>query len=100
MNGQRGIRTKLLASFGLLLLALGAIGLIGLKNTLDFATAYRELYRDRLQPIVELGHVEESLLGLHVGDLIYLNGDAATRANVRAEETQLTKTIDDQLLLY
>jgi methyl-accepting chemotaxis protein len=100
MNGARGIRTRLLLSFGVLLLLLTAIGLIGLKNTMDFAAAFRSLYVDRLQPAVELANVEEALFQLRLSELTYNVADATGRAQIRADEARWLKQVDDRLKSY
>src|SRR5437588_12858541 len=95
-----GIRTKLFAGFGLVLALLSGIGFIGWKNTTEFSADFQSLYNDRLVCAIQWDAVQKGLYGLRVGGLTYATADAQARAQIRAQEAQFLKEIDDNVNAY
>jgi methyl-accepting chemotaxis protein len=95
-----GIRTKLLGSFGIVLALLFALGLLGLKNTTEFAGDFESLYSDQMVTSSELANAQEGLYNLRVQALSYASGDAAGRAQIKSDESGYLKTIDDNMKAY
>ena len=62
-----GIRKKLLASYGVIVLLLGIFGSIGWLNTRDLSTEFDSLYKDHLQAAVNLANAESALWQLRYG---------------------------------
>ncbi|HLH26638.1 MAG TPA: methyl-accepting chemotaxis protein [Chloroflexota bacterium] len=100
MNGQQGIRTRLLTSFAVLLALLLLVGLIGWKNTTDLTSEFHALYADGLEPSLQLADIEQALGQLRMGSLLYGIDDATERAQVRADEARWLKQIDDNTRTY
>ncbi len=100
MNRQIGMRTRLLTGYALMLGLLAAIGIIGWKNTLDFRADFRNLYADRLQPVLALSNVEDALYDLQVGTFFYGFTDPVTRAQIRGDETRWLREIDEKMQAY
>jgi methyl-accepting chemotaxis protein len=95
-----GIRTKLFAGFGTIIVLLGVVGFIGWKNTTEFAADFRSLYDDRLVPVSQLSNVQEALYELRVGALVYGLVDSQGRAQIRSEDSQWLRQIDENLKAY
>ncbi|HEY8475903.1 MAG TPA: methyl-accepting chemotaxis protein [Chloroflexota bacterium] len=89
-----GIRGKLMASFGVVLLLLGFVGYLGWKNTVEFSTSFGVLYDDRLMPLVHLKDVDEALYELHMSAIAYSAADEEERALIRAEDAQWLEFAD------
>jgi methyl-accepting chemotaxis protein len=95
-----GIRTKLLGSFGIVLALLFAIGLLGFKNTTEFASDFESLYSDQFLPGSELANAQEGLYNLRLETLTYASSDAAGRAQIKSGDPALLKTVDDNIKAY
>ena len=95
-----GIRTKLLGGFGAVLTFLAIVGLIGYRNSVEFAASFQSLYADRLAPAVQMGKVEQGLYELRLGELSYATSDQAGRSAIRANGSQWISQIDQQMQAF
>jgi methyl-accepting chemotaxis protein len=95
-----GIRTKLLGSFGIVLALLLAVGILGFRNTTQFASDFGTLYSDQLVTSSELADAQEGLSRLAFGTLSYATSDAAGRAQIKTGEAAFLKTVDDNMKAY
>jgi hypothetical protein len=94
------IRTRLLISFGVLLLLLLTIGMIGLQNTVTFAAASHGMYVDDLVPAVELSDAQAALFELRINDLTYPLVDAAGRSQLKTDDAGRLAAIDKNARAY
>src|SRR4030088_1194042 len=62
-----GIRVKLLAGFGAVLVLLAVVGVIGWRNTVASSTAFANLYDDELTQLQDLSVVLRSVYELRLG---------------------------------
>jgi methyl-accepting chemotaxis protein len=94
-----GLRNKLLAGFGVVLLLTAIVGYVGWRNTVEFAAESKTIYDDRLYPLLRLGEVQQGLYELRLGgiDLAYASADDATRARTRASDQRWLKQVDDAI---
>src|SRR5262245_28386332 len=92
---KMSLRWKLIGSFALVLVLLGAVAVIGWRNTGHFSEEAHSLYADRLVPAVELADVQKSLYELRLGALSYATADPATRAAIREQQGKWLKRADD-----
>ncbi len=94
------VRWKLLGSLGAVLLLLGAVAAIGLKDSIEIDNDFNSLYADRLQPAIQLANAQQALYELRVGALVYVTMDEATRQRYRADEPKWLKQVDDNMQAY
>jgi len=99
---QVGIRVKLLAGFGVVLALLGVVGYVGLRNTVEFAAAAKELYADQVRGLVEMSRVQGALYGLRLGTagVMYTTADEAQQAALRAQDARWLAEIDAAMSGY
>jgi methyl-accepting chemotaxis protein len=95
-----GIRAKLLGSFGIVLALLFTVGLLGLKNTTEFAGDFVSLYSDQLVTSSELANAQEGLYNLRIEALSYGASDAAGRAQIKSAEAGFFNSVDDNMKAY
>jgi methyl-accepting chemotaxis protein len=95
----RGIRAKLWAGFGILILLIGWVGFVGWQNTVELAKEAEGLYANQLQGTVALANSESALWKLRYGfaQFIVL---PEKRSEIIAQEQQLYKVLDDNLRNY
>ena len=79
------IRTKLFASFGIVLCLTAVIGYIGWANTVTFSSEFSHLYANNLRGAIALAKIERGLWELRVALPVYMLGDAAGREKIKAE---------------
>jgi methyl-accepting chemotaxis protein len=94
-----GIRAKLLAGFGAVLVLLVVVGGIGWRNTVTSSAAFADLYDDELSQIEELSTVQRLLFELRLGAMgtPYAAADAAQRAAIVAVDNQNLALIDETM---
>ncbi|MCC7370691.1 MAG: methyl-accepting chemotaxis protein [Chloroflexi bacterium] len=97
---QLGIRGKLYAGFGTVLVLLGLVAFVGYRNTTRFASDFSSLYDDRLVPVLQLSDVQMALYELRLGALGYDLADAAGRQKIRADDAKWIRTIEDRMREY
>ncbi|MCC6177400.1 MAG: MCP four helix bundle domain-containing protein [Chloroflexi bacterium] len=95
-----GIRPKLMAGFGAVLLMLAIVGIIGYRNTSRFTSDFHTFYDDRFMPAIRLSKVQMGLFELRVNGLNYDLIDAAGRAQVKASDQKLVASIDEEIKAY
>jgi len=95
-----GIRAKLFAGFGAVLILLGIVGAVGYRNTVRSSEQFTDLYESRLQPVLQLANVQLALYELRLGALAYGTADAAGRSAIKADTAKYLKIIDDQMTAY
>jgi methyl-accepting chemotaxis protein len=94
-----GIRTKLLAGFGAVLLLLAIVGGIGWRNTVTSSTAFANLYDDELTQIEDLSIVLGSLYELRLGAMgaAYATSGTGQRTATLAADGQRLAQIDETM---
>jgi methyl-accepting chemotaxis protein len=94
-----GIRAKLLAGFGAVLLLLAVVGGIGWRNTVASSTAFANLYDDELTQLQELSVVLRSLYELRLGAMgaAYSAADPGQRAASIVADNQRLAVIDETM---
>jgi methyl-accepting chemotaxis protein len=95
----RGIRAKLWAGFGILILLMGWVGFIGWQNTMELAQEAESLYTNQLQGTVALANSESALWKLRYGFPQFIV-QPEKRSEILAQEPELYKVIDDNLRNY
>lgn len=95
----RGIRAKLWAGFGILILLMGWVGFVGWQNTVELAKEAEGLYVNQLQGTVALANSESALWNLRYGFPQFIV-QPETRSSIIAQEPQLYKVIEDNLRNY
>jgi methyl-accepting chemotaxis protein len=95
-----GIRAKLLAGFGAVLVLLAGVGFIGWKNTTDFAADFRDLYQDELVTSANLSRVQRGLYELRMASVNYVTSNTAARDKIKSDDANWLKLIDDNLTAY
>jgi methyl-accepting chemotaxis protein len=97
---MRGIRKKLLAGFGVIVLLLGIFGFVSWLNTRDLSTEFDSLYKDHLQAAVNLANAESALWQLRYGFPQYLVLGPEERAKIVADESKWYKVVNDNIRDY
>ncbi|MGE3910116.1 MAG: methyl-accepting chemotaxis protein [Chloroflexota bacterium] len=92
-----GIRGKLLSGFGVVLVLLALVGVIGYRNTVQSDLAFDDLYSDQLTMTTEIGKVQQALYELRLGAALYSSVDAQQRAAIRTDGGKWIKQIDEQI---
>jgi len=95
-----GLRTKILAGFGVVLFLLLIVGSIGFKNTVDHEKEYKSLYDHNVLAAVHLSAAQNALWQLRYGFPQFMVGDPAARAKIVADEPTWYKVISDNLKEY
>ena len=95
-----GVRIKLFAGFGAVLVLLGIVGIVGFRNTTRFSAEFIDLYENRFQPAIQLANVQLALYELRLGALAYGSADAAGRSAIKADSAKYSKLIDDRMAEY
>ena len=95
-----GIRKKLLASFGVIVLLLGILGFVNWLNTRALSTEFDSLYKDHLQAAVNLANAESALWQLRYGFPQYLVLGTEERAKIVADESKWYKVVNDNIRGY
>lgn len=95
----RGIRAKLWAGFGILILLMATIGFVGWQNTVELANETESLYANQLQATVYLANSESALWKLRYGFPQFIV-QPEKRAEILKEEPELYKIIDNNLQNY
>lgn len=95
-----GIRVKLLAGFGAVLLLLAVVGVIGWRNTVTSSAAFANLYDDELTQLQDLSVAQRSMFELRLDGamgLKYVSGDAAQRTALLTADNQRLALIDQAM---
>src|SRR4051794_6094118 len=95
-----GIRAKLFAGFGAILMLLAVTGAIGYRNTTTFNGDFLSLYNDRVVPLVQLSKMKQGLSELRLGAAVYASVNGERRAKIKSEQDTFVKQIDDQIKAY
>jgi methyl-accepting chemotaxis protein len=95
----RGIRAKLWAGFGILILLIGWVGFVGWQNTMELAKESEGLYANQLQGTVALANSESALWKLRYGFPQFIV-QPEKRSEIIAQEPELYKIIDNNLRNY
>jgi methyl-accepting chemotaxis protein len=95
-----GIRKKLLASYGVIVLLLGIFGFVSWLNTRDLSAEFDSLYKDHLQAAVSLANAESALWQLRYGFPQYLVMGPEERAKIVADESKWYKVVNDNISDY
>jgi methyl-accepting chemotaxis protein len=95
-----GIRNKLLAGFGVIVLLLGIVGCVSWLNARDLATDFDSLYKDHLQAAVNLANAESALWQLRYGFPQFLVLGPEERAKIVADESKWYKVVNDNIRDY
>jgi methyl-accepting chemotaxis protein len=95
----RGIRAKLWAGFGILILLMGWVGFVGWQNTVELAQEAESLYANQLQGTVALAKSESALWKLRYGFPQFIV-QPEKRAEILSQEPELYKVIDENLQKY
>lgn len=96
---MRGIRAKLWAGFGILIVLMGWVGWVGWQNTVELAKEAEGLYANQLQGTIALANSESALWKLRYGFPQFIV-QPENRAEIIAQEPELYKVIDDNLRNY
>lgn len=94
-----GVRAKLSASFGTLIVLIGGVGLVGWQNTHQLAEDAKDLYADKLQGTVSLADANASLWNLRWLLPQYLL-EPEQRKELRVLEGELHKKVKQSLTTY
>jgi methyl-accepting chemotaxis protein len=97
-----GIRTKLLAGFGAVLLMLAIVGGIGWRNTVVSAAAFENLYEDELTQSQDLSTLLRLVFELRIGAMgsSYGMSEAGQRAALIIADNQRLAFIDEIMRRY
>lgn len=95
-----GVRAKLLLGFGVLLVLLGCVGLVGWRSTEALSSAVDDLYVNNLEASVQLATAERALWELRYGFPQYMVSDGAARARIVADQAKWYAVIDEHLQRY
>jgi Four helix bundle sensory module for signal transduction len=95
-----GIRNKLLAGFGVIVLLLGIVGCVSWLNARDLATDFDSLYKDHLQAAVNLANAESALWQLRYGFPQFLVLGPEERAKIVADESKWYKVVNDNIRVH
>ncbi len=95
-----GIRAKLFAGFGAVLLLLAVVGVIGYRNTTQFSGEFQSLYADRVVPLVQISKIKHALSELRLGAAVYSSVETERRTKIKADQAAWIKQIDDQMKAY
>lgn len=97
-----GVRDKLFAGFGAVLLLTAIVGYIGWRNTNEYVAEFRTMHDDRLLPAVQLSGVQQGLYELRLGaaGVAYALADEPTRARIRTADQRWLKQIDDNIKAF
>jgi methyl-accepting chemotaxis protein len=94
-----GIKTKLLASFGLLTALLAGVGFVGWRNTVQLAQNTEKLYAYQVKGTVALAKSESALWQLRYGFPQFIV-QPENQSEILTEEPKLYKIIDNNLREY
>jgi methyl-accepting chemotaxis protein len=95
----RGIRAKLWAGFGILILLMSWVGFIGWQNTVELAKEAESLYANQLQGTVALAKSESTLWKLRYGFPQFIV-QPEKRSEILSQEPELYKVVDENLQKY
>ncbi len=95
----QGIRAKLWAGFGILIVLMATVGFVGLQNTVELADETESLYANQLQGTVALANSESALWKLRYGFPQFIV-QPEKRSEILKEEPELYKIIDENLRNY
>jgi methyl-accepting chemotaxis protein len=96
-----GIRAKLGASFGLVVVLMGAVGLTGWYYTNQLKHEYQDLYATNLKGAVYLANAQSALWELRYGfPQFMVASKAGDRKKITDDEPRLVKVVNDNLAAY
>ncbi|HEY5998705.1 MAG TPA: methyl-accepting chemotaxis protein [bacterium] len=91
---------RLTAGFGVVLFLIVIVGLVSLRNTVDYSKEYTDLYRDNVQAAVHLSAAQNALWQLRYGFPQFMVGTPEARAKIVADEGTWYKVIEENLKAY
>lgn len=100
MLNNISIAKRLALGFGVVLVLMTGVGLVGWKYTRSMSTEFESLYFDNLQSSVQLSDSERGLWQLRFGIANYLAAPPEERARIRSEESRWMKLVEDSMRAY
>jgi len=94
------IGKRLALGFGIVLLLMAGVGVVGWNYTRTMSTEFEGLYADNLQSSVQLSNAERGLWQLRFGIANYITAQPDERARIRSEEGKWVKLVEDNLKAY
>ena len=95
-----GIREKLAAGFGLMLLLIGAVGVVGWRATSSLASEFQHAYETSIEGGVHLANTHDALWQLRYATPQFMVSNAEGRAKIRTDEAKWAGIMAENMKAY